>query len=149
MKKFKTQGVRIIDSLYNLPEKRKWTLQEKLLLGLTPQQYIAQALRNPFNWLLAIIFAVGFPIIAGRFLFGLSWVTDSSYGDPWGLFLGFGLFTMVPLSSSGFQLGTAVQIFGRHDLAPIERRDLLNGVPGYFFEFCFLIADLGPPHRFP
>ncbi|MDO8786237.1 MAG: hypothetical protein Q7J12_08475 [Syntrophales bacterium] len=43
MKKLKTQGVRIIDALYNLPEKRKWTLQEKLLLGLTPQQYIAQA----------------------------------------------------------------------------------------------------------
>ena len=149
MKKLKTQGVRIIDSLYNLPEKRKWTLQEKLLLGLTPQQYIAQALRNPFNWLLGIIFAVGLPIIAGRFLFGLSWVTDSSYDYPWGLFLGFGLFTMVPLSSSGFQLGTTVEIFGRHDFEPIERLALLNGLLGYFFAVIYLLVDLGQPWRLP
>ena len=149
MKKLKTQGVRIIDSLYNLSEKRKWTLQEKLLLGLTPQQYIAQALRNPFNWLLAIIFAVGLPIIAGRFLFGLSWVTDSSYDYPWGLFLGFGLFTMVPLSSSGFQLGTTVEVFGRHDFEPIERLALLNGLLGYFFAVIYLLVDLGQPWRLP
>lgn len=149
MKKLKTQGVRIIDALYNLPEKRKWTLQEKLLLGLTPQQYIAQALRNPFNWLLGIIFAVGLPIIAGRFLFGLSWVTDSSYDYPWGLFLGFGLFTMVPLSSSGFQLGTAVEVFGRHDFEPIERLALLNGLLGYLFAVIYLLVDLGQPWRLP
>jgi Ni/Fe-hydrogenase subunit HybB-like protein len=122
---------------------------DKLLLGLTPQQYMAQFLRNPFNWILAIIFAVGLPIIAGRFLFGLSWVTHSSYDYPWGLFLGFGLFGMVPLSSSGFQLGTTVEIFGRHDFEPIERLALLNGLLGYFFAVCFLMVDLGQPWRLP
>jgi Ni/Fe-hydrogenase subunit HybB-like protein len=122
---------------------------EKLLLGLTPQQYIAQALRNPFNWVLAIIFAVGLPIIAGRFLFGLSWVTHSSCDYPWGLFLGFGLFGMVPLSSSGFQLGTTVEIFGRHDFEPIERLGLLNGLLGYLFAVIFLMVDLGQPWRLP
>lgn len=149
MKKLKTLDMKIIDSLYKVPGKTKWTLKEKLLLGLTPRQYISQALRNPFNWLFAIIFAVGLPILAGRFLFGLSWVTDSSYDYPWGLFLGFGLFTMVPLSSSGFQLGTAVEIFGRHDLEPIERLALLNGLLGYFFAVCYLLADLGQPWRLP
>lgn len=149
MDKLKAQEVTIVDSPYKDPGKTKWSVQEKLLLGLTPQQYVAQALRNPFNWLLAIIFAIGLPIIAGRFLFGLSWVTDSSYDYPWGLFLGFGLFTLVPLSSSGFQLGTAVELFGRHDLKPIERLALLNGLLGYFFAVCYLLVDLGQPWRLP
>jgi Ni/Fe-hydrogenase subunit HybB-like protein len=149
MNRYKAQGVEIADSLYKGSSDVKWTLKDKLLLGLTPQMYIAQALRNPFNWILAIIFAVGLPIIAGRFLFGLSWVTHSSCDYPWGLFLGFGLFGMVPLSSSGFQLGTTVEVFGRHDFEPIERLALLNGLLGYFFAVCFLMVDLGQPWRLP
>ncbi len=149
MNRYKTQGVEIADSLYKGSSNVKWTLKEKLLLGLTPQMYLAQALRNPFNWILAAIFAVGLPIIAGRFLFGLSWVTHSSCDYPWGLFLGFGLFGMVPLSSSGFQLGTTVEVFGRHDFEPIERLALLNGLLGYFFAVCFLMVDLGQPWRLP
>jgi Ni/Fe-hydrogenase subunit HybB-like protein len=105
--------------------------------------------RNPFNWIPAAIFAVGLPIAVGRFIFGLGWATSGSYDYPWGLFLGFGLFTMVPLSSSGFQLGTAVEIFGRHDFEPIERLALLNGLPGYFFAVVYLLVDLGQPWRLP
>jgi Ni/Fe-hydrogenase subunit HybB-like protein len=110
----------MVDSHYKIPGKSKWNLKEKLLLGLTPSQYIAQAVRNPFNWILAAIFTVGLPVIAGRFIFGLAWATHGSNDYPWGLFLAFGLFTMVPLSSSGFQLGTAVEIFGRDDFKPMN-----------------------------
>lgn len=151
MKRFKAQGVAIADSMYKVNGENpvKWTILEKLLLGLSPAQYIIQCLRNPFNWLLALIFAIGLPIIAGRFLFGLSWVTHSSCDYPWGLFLGFGLFGMVPLSSSGFQLGTTVEIFGRHDFEPIERLGLLNGLLGYLFAVIFLMVDLGQPWRLP
>jgi Ni/Fe-hydrogenase subunit HybB-like protein len=149
MNRYKREGLESVDALYKNNGKTKWSLKEKLLLGLTTQQYMAQALRNPFNWILGIIFAVGLPIIAGRFLFGLSWVTHSSYDYPWGLFLGFGLFGMVPLSSSGFQLGTTVEIFGRHDFEPIERLALLNGLLGYFFAVCYLMVDLGQPWRLP
>jgi Ni/Fe-hydrogenase subunit HybB-like protein len=149
MNRYKREGIETVDALYKSDGKAKWSLMEKLLLGLTPQQYIAQVLRNPFNWILAIIFAIGLPIIAGRFLFGLSWVTHSSCDYPWGLFLGFGLFGMVPLSSSGFQLGTTVEVFGRHDFEPIERLALLNGLLGYFFAVCFLMVDLGQPWRLP
>ena len=149
MNRYKREGVATVDALYKKDGETKWSLMDKLLLGLTPQQYIAQALRNPFNWILAIIFAVGLPLIAGRFLFGLSWVTHSSCDYPWGLFLGFGLFGMVPLSSSGFQLGTTVEVFGRHDFEPIERLGLLNGLLGYFFAVCFLMVDLGQPWRLP
>src|SRR5512144_1189866 len=149
MNRYKAQGVEIADALYKGSSDIKWSLMEKLLLGLTPQQYMAQALRNPFNWILGIIFAIGLPIIAGRFLFGLSWVTHGSCDYPWGLFLGFGLFGMVPLSSSGFHVGTTVAVFGRHDFEPIERLALLNGLLGYFFAVCFLMVDLGQPWRLP
>ena len=149
MKRFIVEGVQLVDSPYKIPGKSRWGLKEKLLLGLTPKQYVAQSVRNPFNWVLLVIFAVGLPVIAGRFLFGLSWATSASYDYPWGLFLGFGLFTMVPLSSSGFQLGTAVEIFGRHDFEPIERLALLNGLLGYFFAVVYLLVDLGQPWRLP
>ena len=148
MKKFMNMGL-LVDSHNKSADGKKWTLLEKLFLGLTPQQYIMQALLNPFNWLLALIFAVGLPILAGRFYFGLNWVTHSSNDYPWGLFLGFGLFAMVPLSSSGFQLGTACEVFGRHDLEPIERVGLLNGLLGYLFAVIYLLCDLGQPWRLP
>ena len=148
MKQFIKMGL-LVDSHNKSTDGKKWTLLEKLLLGLTPQQYIMQALMNPVNWVLALIFAVGLPILAGRFYFGLHWVTHSSNDYPWGLFLGFGLFGMVPLSSSGFQLGTACEVFGRHDLEPIERVGLLNGLLGYLFAVIYLLADLGQPWRLP
>lgn len=148
MKKLIASGVKTVDSLEKAPG-RNWTIMEKLFLGLTLQQYLAQAIRNPLNWVFGIIFAVGIPVIIGRFIFGLSWVTHSSNDYPWGLFLAFGLFGMVPLSSSGFQLGTACEVFGRHDLEPIERLGLLNGLLGYFFAVVYLMIDLGQPWRLP
>jgi Ni/Fe-hydrogenase subunit HybB-like protein len=148
MKKLIASGAVTVDSLQK-PSGSNWTIMEKLFLGLTLPQYIGQALRNPLNWIFAVIFAIGIPLILGRFVFGLSWVTHSSNDYPWGLFLGFGLFGMVPLSSSGFLLGTACEVFGRHDLEPMERLGLLNGLLGYFFAVVFLMIDLGQPWRLP
>ena len=93
-----------------------WTLKEKLWLGLSKEDYKAQFIRNPVNWVLIFIFAIGIPIILQRYIFGLGSITHASNDYPWGLFLGFGLFGMVPLSASGFLLGTTVEIFGRKDL---------------------------------
>ena len=146
MNKLASYGVKPHDSALK-EDGKKWSLMEKLLLGLTLDQYISQLIRNKFNWVLAIIFAIGIPLIIYRFFFGLASVTHSSYDYPWGLFLGFGLFCMVPLSASGFMLGTAVEIFGRHDFEPIERLALLNGLLGYFFAVVFLLVDLGQPWR--
>jgi Ni/Fe-hydrogenase subunit HybB-like protein len=126
-----------------------WSFKEKLFLGLTTKEYLVQAVRNPFNWLLGIILAIGLPLVASRFLFGLGSVTHSSNDYPWGLFLSFGLFAMVPLSASGFMLGTTVEVFGRHDFEPIERLALLNGLLGYFFAVVYLLVDLGQPWRLP
>ncbi|MBE9520049.1 MAG: polysulfide reductase [Proteobacteria bacterium] len=128
-------------------EKETWSVKDKLLLGLSTSEYITQAIRNPFNWLIAIIFTVGGYVTVTRFIFGLGYVTHSSYDYPWGLFLGFGLFVMVPLSASGFMLGTTVEVFGRDDFKPIERLALLNGLLGYLFAVMFLQVDLGQPWR--
>lgn len=124
-------------------------MQEKLWLGLGLKAYAGQALRNPVNWLLVVIFSVGVPILAQRYLYGLATMTHASNDYPWGLVLGFGLFGMVPLSASGFLLGTAVEIFGRKDFVPIERLALLNGLLGYFFAVVYLEVDLGMPWRLP
>jgi len=146
MKKLATYGIKPHDATLK-SDGQEWTLMEKLLLGLTLDQYIAQVIRNKFNWLLAFIFAIGIPVIIYRFVFSLGNVTHASYDYPWGLFLGFGLFCMVPLSASGFMLGTTVEIFGRHDFEPIERLALLNGLLGYFFAVVYLLVDLGQPWR--
>ena len=105
---------------YNEDGSVKWSVKDKLLLGLNLSEYLAQAFRNPLNWLFAIIFTFGGYVTITRFLFGLGYVTHSSYDYPWGLFLGFGLFVMVPLSASGFMLGTTVEVFGRDDFNPLN-----------------------------
>lgn len=149
MKSLIKQGYKPIKSAVDEDSQKKWTFKEKLLLGLTPKEYVNQALKNPVNWLLGVIFAVGFPVIIYRFINGLGSVTHSSNDYPWGLFLGFGLFCMVPLSASGFLLGTTVELFGRKDFKPIERLALLNGLLGYFFAVMYLLVDLGQPWRLP
>lgn len=140
-------GYRPLDSVVEEEAGRRWTFVQKLLLGLTPRQYLGQAIRNPLNWVLGALFAVGFPLILYRFIFGLGAVTHSSNDYPWGLFLGFGLFVMVPLSASGFLMGTTVELFGRKDFKPILRVALLNGLMGYFFAVVYLLVDLGQPWR--
>ena len=125
----------------------RWTVKEKLMLGLTPKEYWSTQFKNPFNWIVAIIYAIGLPILVGRFYFGLGWATHGSYDYPWGLFLGWGLFVMVPLSASGFMMGTTVELFGRKDFKSIERLGLLNGLLGYLFAVIFLQVDLGQPWR--
>jgi len=146
MKYLEQEGIRPLNAAVKKNGKQ-WNLMEKLFLGLTLEQYVSQFIRNKFNWLLGIIFAIGIPLIIYRFIFGLGAVTHGSYDYPWGLFLGFGLFCMVPLSASGFMLGTTVELFGRHDFEPIERLALLNGLLGYLFAVVYLLVDLGQPWR--
>jgi Ni/Fe-hydrogenase subunit HybB-like protein len=126
-----------------------WKIKDKLLLGLDWATYKQMTLKNPVNWVLFILLAVGLPLMLIRYFGGLDTVTHASNDYPWGLFLGFGLFGMVPLSASGFLLGTTVEIFGRKDFVPIERLALLNGLLGYFFAVVYLLVDLGMPWRLP
>lgn len=146
MRRFIAQGKGPLTQLHKT-DGTQWTVKEKLLLGLTPREYMAQLIRNPLNWIVAVIFSFGGIVLVSRFLYGLGYVTHSSYDYPWGLFLGWGLFVMVPLSASGFMLGTTVEVFGRKDFKTIERLALLNGLLGYLFAVIFLQVDLGQPWR--
>ncbi len=146
MKALVKNGYKPVDSLVK-PGGTPWTFKEKVFLGLSPREYWALVVRNPLNWLLWIMFAIGLPVIVYRFMNGLGVVTNASQDYPWGLFLGFGLFGMVPLSASGFLMGTTVELFGRKDFKPILRLALLNGLLGYLFAVVYLLQDLGSPWR--
>lgn len=124
-----------------------WKLKDRLLLGLPFSEYLRTVASSWLNRVLAVIIAVGFYFLAQRYIYGLSMITHGSNDYPWGLFLGFGLFAMVPLSASGFLLGTTVVIFGRKDFHSIEKLALLNGLLGYFFAVIYLEVDLGMPWR--
>ncbi len=149
MKMFASQNEHLPVTGSNKKDGTRWGLKERLLLGLTFAQYRQQFQRNPVNWMLLLIFIVGVPLLLQRYIFGLASVTHGSNDYPWGLILGFGLFAMVPLSASGFLLGTTVKLFGREDFHPIERLALLNGLLGYFFAVVYLEVDLGMPWRLP
>ena len=147
MKRLVEKGFRPVDSLNDPNDGHRWSIKQKLLLGLSPKEYFQQLLHNPFNWLLFLIFSIGLPVIVYRYAVGLAGVLHGSNDYPWGLFLGFGLFGMVPLSASGFLLGTAVELLGQHKYKPILKLALLNGLLGYLFAVIFLLVDLGCPWR--
>jgi len=119
---------------------------DKLLMGMTWPEY-ARKLITPFNIIAAVILSVGLPLIALRFYVGLSVVTHSSQDYPWGLFLGWGLFSGVPLSATGFVMATAYYIFGFKRYHSLVRLGVLTGFLGYLFAVIYLLTDLGRPWR--
>ncbi|HAM52243.1 MAG TPA: polysulfide reductase, partial [Nitrospiraceae bacterium] len=124
---------------------KSWFM-DKLLMGMSWQEY-ATTLLTPFNVIAAIILAVGLPLIVMRYIDGLYLVTHASDDYPWGLYLGWGLFGGVPLSATGFVIGTAYYIFGFKNYRPIVRLAILTGLLGYFFAVTYLLVDLGRPWR--
>ncbi|MDA8218436.1 MAG: polysulfide reductase NrfD [Dehalococcoidales bacterium] len=121
-------------------------IEEKIFAGQPFSRY-CRGLCTPFNIVAAILVLPGLYLIATRFLFGLAAVTGASNEQPWGLFLGFGLFAQVPWSSAGFVLGTAVYVFGAKDYHPVVKNAVLIGFLGYLFAVVFLMVDLGRPWR--
>ena len=135
----------MIDYAGRIEVLRPW-LREKLFLGLTMTEYI-KGLITPFNIVAGSILLVGLPFIVLRFTEGLTAVTSASDAQPWGLFLSWGLFCGVPLSATGFVLGSAVYIFGLKEYHPVVKNAILIGLLGYFFAIVFLLIDLGRPWR--
>ena len=134
-----------IENMKKPKTSQSW-INEKLFMGLTLKEYISK-LFTPFNAVAGLIVLAGLYLITMRFIYGLGAVTDASNEQPWGLFLGIGLFTGVPFSASGFVLGTAVYIFGQKQYKPVLKNALLLGFLGYFIAVVFLMIDLGRPWR--
>jgi len=127
--------------------KRSW-FREKICLGLSPTNYLKQCI-TPVNLISAAIMLAGLYFLVIRFTQGLGAVTAGSQDIHWGLFLTWGLFSGVPLSSTGFIVGGAVYIFGLKDFRPIVKNAVLIGFLGYLFAVIFLLIDLGRPWRLP
>jgi Ni/Fe-hydrogenase subunit HybB-like protein len=65
------------------------------------------------------------------------------------LFLGWGLFSGVPLASTGFLMAFTVYLLGLKQFYPLLRPAVLTGFIGYFFAVVFLLVDLGRPWHLP
>jgi Ni/Fe-hydrogenase subunit HybB-like protein len=123
-------------------------IQDKLLLGLAPREYV-RSLATPGNAVATLILAVGLPLIAYRFAFGLGAVTNLSQSTPWGLWIGLDVLSGVALAGGGFTLATAVYIFGLRDYHMVVRPALLTAFLGYLFVVIGLLVDLGRPWKLP
>jgi Ni/Fe-hydrogenase subunit HybB-like protein len=119
---------------------------EKLLMGMSWPEYL-RTLITPFNTIAAAILAVGLPLMVIRFIQGLASVTHASQEYPWGILLGWGLFSGVPLSATGFVMATAYYIFGFKRYHSLVRLGVLTGFLGYLFAVIYLLTDLGRPWR--
>ncbi len=124
---------------------RSWFM-DKLLMGMSWPEY-GRSLLTPFNVVAAVILCIGLPILGLRAVQGLASVTHASNEYPWGLLLGWGLFGGVPLSATGFIMGTAYYIFGFKEYKPLVRLGILIGFLGYLFAVIYLLTDLGRPWR--
>lgn len=123
-------------------------VRERIFLGLSIKEYL-RGLIKPFNIVAGIIILIGLPLVIMRFTQGLGAVTHASQDQPWGLFLGWGLFTGVPLAATGYIMASAVYIFGLKEYHSLVRPAVLTGFIGYLFAVVFLLFDLGRPWRLP
>jgi Ni/Fe-hydrogenase subunit HybB-like protein len=119
---------------------------DKLLMGMPLSEY-ARALITPFNVVAMIILCIGFPLIGIRFAKGLAAVTHASNEYPWSILLGWGLFSGVPLSATGYVMATAVYILGYKQYHSLVRLGVLTGFMGYLFAVIYLLIDIGRPWR--
>ena len=124
-----------------------WIL-EKFCNGVPPRTYLRELI-TPFNLAAGLIVLLGCPFVVLRYLQGLGVVTHASNDQPWGLFLGWGLFSGVPMASTGFLMASTVYLFGMKHYYPLLRPAVLTGFIGYLFAVIYLLVDLGMPWRLP
>jgi len=126
---------------------QQW-IQEKVCLGKPLKQYVRDVV-SPLNVVAGLIILIGLPLIGLRYLLGLGAITHASNDQPWGLFLSWGLFSGVPLASTGFLMASTVYLFGLKQYYPLLRPAVLTGFIGYLFAVIYLLVDLGMPWRLP
>jgi len=119
---------------------------DKLLMGMPLSEY-ARTLITPFNVVAMLILCIGFPLIGIRFAHGLASVTHASNEYPWSILLGWGLFSGVPLSATGYVIATTVYILGYKQYHSLVRLGVLTGFMGYLFAVIYLLIDIGRPWR--
>ncbi|MBI5419918.1 MAG: polysulfide reductase NrfD [Deltaproteobacteria bacterium] len=100
---------------------------------------------TPFNVMSGTIILLGIVLIAIRFAFGLSSVTNLSQNYPWGIWIGFDVVTGVAFAGGAYVLTFVVHILKFKKYEPIVRVTVLNGFLAYVFYAGALLLDLGRP----
>lgn len=121
-------------------------MREKVFLGMTLRGYL-RSLFTPADVLVAVLLAVGVPVVAYRFLHGLGAATHLTQHTPWGIWIGVDVLSGIALAAGGFTIATAVYVLRVEKYHPIVRPALLTGFLGYLFAVVGLLCDLGSPWR--
>ena len=122
--------------------------REKILLGMTPRDYIISNFNFP-NLIAAGFVGLGVGVMIYRLLFGLGPSTNLSDNYPWGLWIGFDILVGIALAAPGLALGTAVHLFGMKQYHHFVRPAILSSLLGYIFAVFALMFDLGRYYRIP
>ncbi len=122
--------------------------REKILLGMTPRDYIISNF-NFSNLIAALFIATGVGVMVYRLFFGLGPATNLSDNYPWGLWIGFDILVGIALAAPGLTLGTAVHLFGMKEYHHFVRPAILSSLLGYIFAVFALLFDLGRYYRIP
>jgi Ni/Fe-hydrogenase subunit HybB-like protein len=122
--------------------------RDKLLMGMAPREYL-RSFMTPGNGLVAVILAVGIPVIVYRFMYGLAATTNLTQQTPWGIWIGIDMLSGIALAAGGFTIAATVYLLGVEKYHPIVRPAVLTGFLGYIFAVIGLLADLGSPWRLP
>ncbi|MBD3162298.1 MAG: Ni/Fe-hydrogenase cytochrome b subunit [Candidatus Eisenbacteria bacterium] len=98
------------------------------------------------GWLIVWIILIGGAVITfRRFAIGLGATTNLSDGAPWGLWIGFDVFSGVALAAGGFTMAFLVHLAGEKSLKPLVRPAILTALIGYVLVIFGLLYDLGKP----
>lgn len=93
-----------------------------------------------------VVLAPGIYSLIYRFTHGLGASTNLSDAFPWGLWVGFKLFS-IALAGGGFTLAAVVYIFNLERYRPVLRPMILTAFLAYSTFIASLIIDLGIPYR--
>lgn len=96
--------------------------------------------------ILVIILIPGLYSLIYRLTHGLGLSTNLTDEFPWGLWVGFKLFS-VALAGGGFTLAAVVYIFNLERYRPVLRAMILTAFLGYSMFIASLVLDLGRPYR--
>ena len=123
-------------------------VKEKILLGMTPRDYVIGLFTVP-NMILGGLAGLAAIVMIWRLFAGLGAATHLSDQYPWGLWIGFDILVGIALAAPGLTLGTAVHLFGMKKYHHFVRPAILSSLLGYIFAVFALLFDLGRYYRMP
>jgi Ni/Fe-hydrogenase subunit HybB-like protein len=100
---------------------------------------------NSFKAILWAIVGLATSVGITRFVFGLGATTNLNDATPWGLWIGFDVFSGVALAAGGFVITAIVYIMRREEFRPLVKPAVLTAFLGYLAVIVGLLFDLGLP----